>query len=248
MLPENILFLTKCKQTAATGLKSQLWDKVRRGPCGWWVLSVFLTVIITHSQAQLSTWESSIQNPAKPAVLFFFFLPWPGLAFERCTLICHFRRGILWCSSLLCFTVTNQTFQIERMAYRGGCLQLAANRLLTSYCRSRKVLSPKLPWRGKKLQVVKILFNIPQVKNLFSILHGQVLLAYKTKNSTLTWLFHTLPVPCVSQRILPHKYNFLTSLSHPMSLFFFYIALPLSSRLSLRVFPYSKEQLLMHLI
>lgn len=34
----------------------------------------FLTVIITHSQAQLSTWESSIQNPANPAVLFFSFL------------------------------------------------------------------------------------------------------------------------------------------------------------------------------
>lgn len=41
-------------------------------------------MIITHSQAQLSTWESSIQNPANPAVLFFFFfflfscdLVWP---------------------------------------------------------------------------------------------------------------------------------------------------------------------------
>lgn len=46
---------------------------------------------------------------------FFFFSPpfwlWPGLAFERCTRICHFRQGILWCCFLLCFTVTNQTFQ-----------------------------------------------------------------------------------------------------------------------------------------
>lgn len=66
---------------------SKIWIKknlkVRRGPCGWLVLSEFLTVIITHSQAQLSTWESSIQNPAKPAVLFFSFfcfcrdLVWP---------------------------------------------------------------------------------------------------------------------------------------------------------------------------
>lgn len=61
--------------------------KIRQGPCGWWALSEFLTVIITHSQAQLTTRESSIENPAKPAVLFlsfsfffFFFgcdLVWP---------------------------------------------------------------------------------------------------------------------------------------------------------------------------
>lgn len=43
----------------------------------------------------------------------FFFLLWPGLAFERCPHICHFRQGMSWCSSVLLFTVTNQTFQLE---------------------------------------------------------------------------------------------------------------------------------------
>lgn len=81
---------------------SNIWIKknlkVRRGPCGWLVLSEFLTVIITHSQAQLSTWESSIQNPAKPAVLFFSFfasaVTWSGLS-EMCSHLPHYTGDFM---------------------------------------------------------------------------------------------------------------------------------------------------------
>lgn len=52
--------------------------------------------------------------------------------------------------------------------------------------------------------------------------------------------------PDISQKILPHKNNFLTFLSHPVSVF--YTTLPLSSGLLLKVFPNGKTQLLMHLI
>ena len=114
-------------------------SKARQGQCGWRVLSEFLTVIITHSQAQLSTCGShpyKIQQSLLFCFFFFFFLflPLLGLAFERCTLICHFRQEILWCSIFLCFTATNQTFQTERVAYGGKSLQLAADRLLTRNC------------------------------------------------------------------------------------------------------------------
>lgn len=80
------------------------WDSCR-GPCGWWALSEFLTVIITHSQAQLSTWESSIQNPTKPAVSPppICDLVWP-LTVTRCTdtfaiLDEEFYGGLPWSSS-----------------------------------------------------------------------------------------------------------------------------------------------------
>lgn len=59
-------------------------SKARQGQCGWRVLSEFLTVIITHSQAQLSTCGShpyKIQQSLLFCFFFFFFfchdLVWP---------------------------------------------------------------------------------------------------------------------------------------------------------------------------
>jgi len=68
---------------AITRLKTQKWEKkdhVSRG-----LLSEFLCVIIIHVQAQLRTWESSIQNPEKPTVMSFF----PPLC---CDLVWPFRE------------------------------------------------------------------------------------------------------------------------------------------------------------
>lgn len=151
---------TTCPFCQNTNKQQQLDRNIHAETRTMWVQSDGLIVVVTHSQAQLRTSESSVQNPAKPAVLFFpFFFPCRDLAWPLKDLIRIWQFGsgfyvFFFMALLVSFAWRDRTkeLQTEKNGWRGGkCLQLAVESIAGEISRlsQKKFSLAKLPRRAR---------------------------------------------------------------------------------------------------